>query len=168
MRPFLKTKPKSFIRFSHFLSSPSASGSLRRAFAHAGCICDMCLLLTHRCKPWAHPLGRSSDMPGPSHMCSQSSTDTTRSTGLAAGQPHCQGHDPHCTFDGKLTGYCIPNGTEWAAQWLMSKYLMRECMKAARVPGPQLRGWPNTGAQSLTTRALSDLSPCSSQESELQ
>lgn len=133
-----------------------------------GLYLDMCLLLTHRCKPWAHPLGHSSDMPGPSHMCSQSSTDTTKSTGLAAGQPHCQGYDPHCTFDGKLTGHCIPNGTEWAAQWLMGKYLMREYMKAARVPGPQLRGCLNTGAQSLTTMALSDLGPRSSQESELQ
>lgn len=65
-------KPKGFSQLGHFLLFISiytlnpleAPKSLRRAFAHAGCVCGMCLLLTHRCKPWTHPLGCSSDMSG--------------------------------------------------------------------------------------------------------
>lgn len=78
----------------HTLSPPEAPKSLRRAFAHMGCICGTCLLLTHRCKPWAHPLGCSSDMPGSSHVLTEHRRYQKR-TGPAAGQPHCLGHASH-------------------------------------------------------------------------
>lgn len=80
----------------HTLNPPEAPKSLHRAFAHAGCICGMCLLLTHRCKPWAHPLGCSSNMPGSSRVLTEHCR-YQKPTGPAAGQPHCLGHAPHCS-----------------------------------------------------------------------